>query len=352
MALNIDQPGKGAPTSNPNNTAGSSAAHSLVAVEGGLFSQTSPDKQGINTSTSNTTGIEQNFPTPDPLLLDLSSSYHTSLAQLNPLVQQQLQHGHGVLNIPTSPLYSQQTQQRVNTPYAHQPQGYLNLRGAQGYPNNTVASGSYAARMPVSVERGSLSSQTTTSNPLRSNYSSQRTLDQEWNSENQPPYLTRDGRSPRDVQKPYQLLHGLPTGGLDNSAQSSATSGGRITRSFTYSTGCKMPGCTRPCFIHSRSQERLDYCELHLGTAIGRGYAAACKRCRSLPVLGMSDYCSLFCSNADREMVYQESGVSSGFAPACLECRGAITENTGIYHGSFCSKECWNAHHTHSSRHF
>ena len=51
-------------------------------------------------------------------------------------------------------------------------------------------------------------------------------------------------------------------------------------------------------------------------------------------------------------MVYQESGVSSGFAPACLECRGAITENTGIYHGSFCSKECWNAHHTHSSRHF
>jgi hypothetical protein len=45
-------------------------------------------------------------------LLDLSSSYHTSLAQLNPLVQQQLQHGHGVLNIPTSPLYSQQTQQR------------------------------------------------------------------------------------------------------------------------------------------------------------------------------------------------------------------------------------------------
>lgn len=26
-----------------------------------------------------------------------------------------------------------------------------------------------------------------------------------------------------------------------------------------------MPGCTRPCFIHSRSQEQLDYCELHLG---------------------------------------------------------------------------------------
>lgn len=121
-------------TSNANNTASPYAARSLVGVEGGLISEfmvsssnltqnkfsgeTTPNKQGINTSTSNTAGIGQQFPTPGLPLPDLSSSYlsshHSSLAQLNPSGQgqKQPQHRHGASNIPNSPRYSQQTQQQ------------------------------------------------------------------------------------------------------------------------------------------------------------------------------------------------------------------------------------------------
>jgi hypothetical protein len=75
---------------------------------------TALNQQGIYTSTSNTARIGQQPPTLGPSLPDLSPSYYSSLAQPNPLgqEQQQPQHKYGASNIPNSPFFGQQTQQR------------------------------------------------------------------------------------------------------------------------------------------------------------------------------------------------------------------------------------------------
>jgi len=139
---------------------------------------------------------------------------------------------------------------------------------------------------------------------------------------------------------------------------------------------CRIPNCAQPRFFHPQVQEQLDYCERHWITAMD-GFAATCRHCRSLPVLGSSQYCSRRCSNAAGGEESATVGVSTstgggwtasgggsggrggpvgrvqaaamvptGFAPACQECRRPITEGEPLYYGSFtfCSRECLNAY--------
>ncbi|KAF8492539.1 hypothetical protein F5888DRAFT_889001 [Russula emetica] len=160
----------------------------------------------------------------------------------------------------------------------------------------------------------------------------------ERNAGHQPSHV-RSG----NVQEQHHYVHGaLVTQGQPPARDMPGSSG--FSRSSN--NKCKIPDCSQLGFFNPRIQERLDYCEAHIATALG-GYAAACRGCGRWPVLENSDYCSRFCAGGGGSAAI----VPQGFAPACQECRRAITENMQIYGGHFCSPECWSAYlRTHSSR--
>ncbi|KAI0268481.1 hypothetical protein BGY98DRAFT_337445 [Russula aff. rugulosa BPL654] len=246
--------------------------------------------------------------------------------------------------------YGQPNQQPANTSHDYQPQGYT---------NNTQVVDPYT-HSPVGHEggSGSITRQTPPNPPVHAARMGQHvapTLQQshssrgsasgrEWNAQasHQPSHGVRSGNPVQlhNVQEQHHYVHG----GLAQASARDIPGSSGFSRSSN--NICKIPDCSRLGFFNSQIQEQLDYCEAHLLTALG-GYAAACKRCGSLPVLEDLDYCSRFCAGGGRS----GATVPLGFAPACQECRRAITENMQIYGGNFCSPDCWNAYRrTHPSR--
>jgi len=231
----------------------------------------------------------------------------------------------------------------------------------QGYTNNNPTVDPYARSSAV-PEGGSGSIGQTLPNPpevptgdrtsarmgrqvapaLQQSYSSRGNASgHEWDATRQPSHV-RSGNavSLPNVQEQHQYAGGAL---IQPPARDPPGSSG-----FSRSSNniCRIPDCRQLGFFNPHIQERLDYCEAHVDTALG-GYAAACKRCGRLPVLENSEYCSRFCAGGGRSGAI----VPQGFAPACQECRRPITENMQIFGGHFCSPECWNVNRrAHQSR--
>jgi hypothetical protein len=88
-------------------------------------------------------------------------------------------------------------------------------------------------------------------------------------------------------------------------------------------------------------------------TAISRGFAAVCERCKELPALHDSKYCSGTCSNgADtRGQSHGQPSVGAvpqGFAAACQDCRRPMP--VGDSNRRFC-RQCENANRSHNISH-
>jgi hypothetical protein len=244
----------------------------------------------------------------------------------------------------------------VNQPHVGQPQRYT---------NDTVPQ--YEARSTFSVEGGSTSEhQISLLNSKLNMFLGQTTPNLQGAHTGNPPNMgLHIPTLPSPLQLGYSPL-GTPSGQGWNAGNPPI--GVPL---------CKLPDCRRPRFFHNGVQQLLDYCQRHLeyvfasyhafavflthpsSTAIEKGYAAGCKRCR-LPALEGSEYCSQFCGNADGVIVRQRPiqpqavtttvSVPPGFALSCKECRRPVAENM-VFGGSFCSQECWYAYTTHPSGH-